>query len=439
MIHVDLVVIGIAFVLGIWLTSVFTTLRNISWGSIRKLDPKRDKVLITKAESWLEMRNEYRILLRLLVLLNLTVMAVCLHDLLTHLQNTKDNDFGTNLLLVAVGAYLFILGTELVSAWANHSLGWGLLKVSMPVIYVLRGTFWPITFPAVKVHKYLENSRDTEDEDDKTTTEDEIEALLEHEAHLRTDATVDEDGIEVSTGKMIRGVLDLDETLVKEIMTPRVDVIGVEIDTPLAQVRRSIVESGHSRIPVYKRNIDHIVGVVYSKSMLDDMAITADTSLSDIMHQAAYIPETKNVDDLLQEFKQSKVHMAIVIDEYGGTAGIVSLEDILEEIVGEIADEFDDAHEEDLKLRPARDGSLDLEGRTPIDDVNEALGLSISEEEDNVTIGGYVTSQIGRIPRAGERVELDAFIVDIVEADGRKIDKLVLRLPSLTSGDSTDE
>ncbi len=432
----ELVTIVTTFIIGTWLTSVYTALKGISWGSIRKLDQKRDRALIVRAEQWVEMRNNYRILLRLLVFLNLACLAVAVY----RIADFKLGDEADLLLLLAITAvtsYLFVLITEMISVRFTSQVWW-VLKASMPVIHGLYYGFWIATWPAIFVHKQLERQKDSDDEEEKTTTEDEIEALLDHDAHSR-EGEPHENGIEERTGRMIRGILDLDETLVKEIMTPRVDVVAVQIDLPLAQVRRAIVQSGHSRIPVYRKNIDDVVGVIYSKNMLDDMNISADTSIEEIMRHPVYIPETKNVNELLQEFKQRKVHIAIVIDEYGGTAGIVSLEDILEEIVGEIADEFDDADEEDQILNPTVDGRLELEGRTPLDDVNDVLKLSIPEEEDNVTIGGYITSHLGRIPQSGETVELDEFSAEIIKADERKIEHLILSRRDVESPVDTEE
>ena len=244
--------------------------------------------------------------------------------------------------------------------------------------------------------------------------------------------------MEETTGKMIRGILDLDETLVKEIMTPRVDVIGVELATSVKDLRKTIVSCGHSRIPVYERNIDSILGVVYSKNMLDDETVSDATSLKDIMHEAVYIPESKNVDQLLKEFQQNKVHIAVVLDEYGGTAGIVTLEDILEEIVGEIADEFDGEEEEDQPLSVSEDGWLELDGRTELEDVGEVLDLYLEEDEDNVTIGGFISSNLGRIPKPGEQIKLDDFEADIIDADERRLTKLRIRKLDATDTNRPD-
>ncbi len=410
--------------LGVWLSGVFAALEELSWGSIRKLDPQKKNKLIHRAGIWLEQRRDYQVLIRLLLLLDLAVMAVVCNRLLASLLE-REITWTSLFLCTLVSVGFFALITEALSGWLATNT-WPVLNISMPILRLFYYLCYVLIRPAILIHRKLETIQENEDEEEKTTTEDEIEALLDHDAHVRDKEVEDNGSLEESTGKMIRGVLDLDETLVKEIMTPRVDIIAVPLTTPIDKVKKTIIESGHSRIPVYRDDIDDIVGIVYSKNMLDDGAIKGETPLEGLMHTPIYIPETKNVDDMLQELKQSKVHIAVVIDEYGGTAGLVTLEDILEEIVGEIADEFDQEEEEPI-LQVGADGSLELEARTPIDDVNEALELNLPEEEDNVTIGGYVTSQLGRIPKNGEHLTLENLEIKILKADKRKIDRLIIR------------
>ncbi len=414
-----------AFVIGTWLTTIFVALKNLSWGAIKKLDGKKDKELIFKAEQWLEKRNNYRITLRLLALINIGCMTVSAYKLLVG----KFPDYShTSMMLIGTVAitFVFVIVTEGVSIGFSHK-GWVVLRTSMPLIKLIHLLFAVFTFPAVHLHNRLEN-RESVDDDDKARMEDEIEAILDHEAHSHTNGLDDEKaGIEESTGKMIRGILDLDETLVREIMTPRVDLTAVDVKIDVKEIRKNIVASGHSRIPVYQKTVDDIIGVIYSKNLLDDDAVQDDTPLSELMHTPIYIPETKNVDDLLQEFKQNKVHLAVVIDEYGGTAGIVTLEDILEEIVGEIADEFDGEEEVAQPLTLDDDGWLELDGRTEIEDVYEVLNVPVIEDEDNVTIGGYVSSNLGRIPEPGEQVSLPGILAKILDADARRVTRLRIK------------
>jgi putative hemolysin len=419
----ELVVISVTLLVGSWLSSALHALADLSWGSIRKLDAQKKKDLIDQAETWMERRTRLRALVRLLSYINLAFMAVSFGTLIKDElpAYTKTELQLAGMLLVACA--VFIILTEAIGGWASQ-WEWEILQFSVPMLRILGIVPGILIYPAIIAPLKLEELRESEDEEEKPTTEDEIEALLDHDDHSRDEEATN--GMEKSTGQMIRGVLDLDETLVKEIMTPRVDMDAVAVSTSIPDVKKRIIESGHSRIPVYRDDVDDIIGIVYSKNLLDD-EVVQEKSLEKLMHTPSYIPETKNVDDLLQEFKQKKVHIAVVIDEYGGTAGLVTLEDILEEIVGEIADEFDEAEEEEKPLQPDADGSLTLEARTPIDDVNDVLEISLPEEEDNVTIGGYVIGELGRIPRVGETFMFDEIEVKVLEADHRKVDRLLLR------------
>ena len=188
--------------------------------------------------------------------------------------------------------------------------------------------------------------------------------------------------LEASERRMIRGIFDLGETLVKEIMTPRVDIEALQTRTTFQDAKRKIVECGHTRIPVFRNSIDDIIGVVYSKHLLDDEKLREANTLEHIMQEPVFIPETKNVDDLLDEFRQTKIHLAVIIDEYGGTAGIVTIEDILEEIVGEIQDEFD-VGEEVAEVAEADDGSFEVDARTPVDGhrAQQVVGLQVAVDE----------------------------------------------------------
>jgi CBS domain containing-hemolysin-like protein len=243
---------------------------------------------------------------------------------------------------------------------------------------------------------------------------------------VEQDATEEEEdgSLEDNERRMIRGIFDLDETLVKEIMTPRVDIDALSIISSIGEAKAHIVECGHSRIPVYRGTVDSIVGVVYSKHLLDDSRLAAADSVEQIMQQPVFVPETKNVGELLDEFRQRKNHLAVIIDEYGGTSGIVTIEDILEEIVGEIQDEFD--ADEPPGHQNVSDGAFEIDARMPIDEVNELLGVDISDDEEYDTIGGYVTKVLGRIPKSMENVQVPWLDVHILDADERKISRMRL-------------
>ena len=250
-------------------------------------------------------------------------------------------------------------------------------------------------------------------------SEDEILDMMEDEP----------DGqLEEGEKRMIRGIFDLQDMAVKEIMTPRVDVVAIPLSSSIEEAKQIFVASGHSRIPVYGRSIDEIRGIIYAK---DFLAIPQDKkSLAGMIHTPIFIPETKAVDELLEEIKRTRNHFAVIIDEYGGTSGIVTFEDIIEEIVGDVRDEYDSAEDAVEKPQLLPDGSVLLEARTPVSDVNEILDIDIPDSEHADTIGGYICAELGRIPEQGETYTAPGlFRAEIVKADKRKIQKLKLTVP----------
>jgi CBS domain containing-hemolysin-like protein len=202
-------------------------------------------------------------------------------------------------------------------------------------------------------------------------------------------------------------------------MVPRTDIVAIDVNTPTQEVFDIIVREGHSRIPVYEGSPDQIVGVLYVRDLFKHLA-HGDTGLAvrSLLRPAQFVPETKKVDELLREMQQQKVHIAIVVDEYGGTAGLVTIEDLVEEIVGEIRDEYD--VEEELVI-PISDHEAVMDGRAPFDDVRETFGLDYVGSEDYATLGGFIVHELGRFPKVGEVVESQGvrFVVESVE--GRRI------------------
>lgn len=233
-----------------------------------------------------------------------------------------------------------------------------------------------------------------------------------------------EDGeLQKEEGSMLLSVLHLDELQVQDIMTPRTDVVCAPVAATTAEIVDLILTSGHSRIPVYRDNPDNIIGVIYAKDLL---RLTLDTSLrekpvTEMMHQPFFVPETKNALDLLHDFKTSKKHLAVILDEYGGTAGIVSIEDVLEQIVGDIEDEHDAPREDDIM--PEGEGKARLSGRADLEDIAEQLGINIESDEVD-TIGGYLCHLAGRVPLPGERFTAADTLFTVLEADAKKIQSI---------------
>jgi len=232
---------------------------------------------------------------------------------------------------------------------------------------------------------------------------------------------------------MIESTFDMIDTDVAEVMTPRTDLVCIDVTATVEEVKNLATEAGHSRVPVFEETPDHVVGIFYVKDLLrywgDD---AASISLRDLMRPPYFIPESRPVWGLLKELQAAKVHIAVVLDEYGGTAGIVTVEDILEEIVGEIADEYDP--EQKSQARKVDDLTFEFDARVHVDEINEEMHIAIPEEEDFDTLAGFMISHFGRIPAAEESFESDGVRFTVLEADDRRIGRArVQKLPGAAS------
>jgi magnesium and cobalt transporter len=238
----------------------------------------------------------------------------------------------------------------------------------------------------------------------------------------------DESVFEPEEKEMLSGVLEVAETQVREVMVPRSQMVVIEREQSLEQMLDVILASGHSRFPVIGEDRDEVLGILLAKDLLRFFGDT-DTSeleLEKYLRPAAVIPESKRLNALLKEFRDSHNHMAIVVDEYGGVSGLLTIEDVLEEIVGEIDDEHDPEEEDDIQPDTDIDGKpcFAVRALTRIEDFNEYFGCELTEEEDYDTIGGLVMHELGRLPRLGERIDYGGFEFCVTRADRRRIDAL---------------
>jgi len=237
--------------------------------------------------------------------------------------------------------------------------------------------------------------------------------------------------IEEAEKEMIHGVIELGDTRVHEVMVPRIGIKAVDVEDSLDDVIDLIVRAGHSRVPVYRENIDNIVGILYAKDLLPYLHQSQDDEHIDftaLARPAAYVPETKLVDDLLAEMRTARRHIAIVVDEYGGTAGLVTLEDLLEELVGEIRDEYDEDERLIQRLGPR---SFRVSGRLPIHELNAATGLVIPDDSFD-TVGGWVLDLFGRVPHRGEKKETeDGVRVSVEKVERTRVLEVLVALPEV--------
>lgn len=222
--------------------------------------------------------------------------------------------------------------------------------------------------------------------------------------------------------EMLRSILRLDVTTAREIMIPRLDMVAVDIDSSVMHVAEQMVDGGHSRLPVFEESVDHILGIVHSREVLSALAkADSEQNLRELLNPAFFIPETKRLDDLLEELKDRGIQMAIVVDEYGGTEGLLTMEDLLEEIVGEIEDEFSRTRESELVHLPG--GGVLVHAGVPTEDIEELFSTTIDSDHVD-TVGGYVYQALGRIPSTGDVVNTEHLRIEVVSILGRRIRKL---------------
>ena len=324
---------------------------------------------------------------------------------------------------IAVGS-LLLLAVEIWIPWAAARL-WAAPFVYytwpfwQPVYVILTPLILGARFFDTLFHRLagrqpeVPNEESFEDEIRTVVTEGHREGLLEEDAR-----------------EMIEGVMELGDVDVSEIMTPRTDMVSIPVSLSWGELLKFVIGQGHTRIPVYERNHDDIVGTLYTKDLLPLLAKDATTPSdpwTSLLREPYFVPETKPIDVLLQEFQRSRNQMAIVLDEYGGVSGLVTMEDVLEEIVGEITDEYD----KDLVdgIRNLEDGTAEVLAKVHIDEINERLGLSLPEEGDFDTIGGLVFSELGHVPLLGEELMLGNVRLTVVEATNRRVLRVRIETP----------
>lgn len=246
-----------------------------------------------------------------------------------------------------------------------------------------------------------------------------LEAITEDELKSFVDASEQQGVLEEEEHEMIMSIVEFGDTLVREIMVPRIDIFALEVETSIEDARNAIIDSGYSRIPIYKDTIDNVLGLLYIKDILKVWRGEQQyKTLQDLIRRPYMVPESKTLDELLPEMQGLRIHMAIVVDEYGGVAGLVTLEDVMEEIVGEIQDEYDLGEEQ--VTQKISDNEYLFHGRIPLAEFNEIMQSDLSTENAG-TLGGFLFSELGRLPRAGEQVKQDGVLLTVELISGRRI------------------
>jgi CBS domain containing-hemolysin-like protein len=337
---------------------------------------------------------------------------------------TRNIDLTTSSFVAfSAGSTVVVLAINLWIPWAvNLLFAAPFVYHTWPLWWVAQRLTWPLTIGVAVVGEFFRRlaGRPEQDEpDDEELFEDEIRSILT--AGLR-------DGVlEAAAGEMIEGVMELGDTDVSDVMTPRSRVDALEAKTSFADMVQFVISVRRTRIPVYDTSLDQILGVLYVKDLLPELAkddARKRKTLAEMLRPPWFIPSTKSLDDMLREFLATRKHLAVVVNEYEGMVGVVTIEDVLEEIVGEIVDEYDREDGEDL-IR-LNDTTLETSGNARIDELNEHLGLTLPDDDDFDTIGGLIMRRLGRIPTEGESVEQDGVVVTVLEANARQVKRVRL-------------
>ena len=321
---------------------------------------------------------------------------------------------------IAAAVMLELFCVAIPHAWAKYT-GEILLSRTYRVLNLLRCLATPVLYLFTVHERFAKRLAGVTDASPDQQQEEKQEELLSVVEQRKIEGVVDEEEME-----MIENVLELADTAVDEIMTPRTDIIALNAKEELTEVIETIRNAGHSRIPVYENNIDNIIGLVYAKDLLAEIGQDqADFKLRDKIRKAYFVPESKSLRVLLHEFQNQKLHIAVVLDEYGGTAGIVTIEDILEELVGEIVDEYEDAPPE--AIMHIDENTMEVDARTHIDDLNSDFDFDLPEDESYDTIGGFVFAHLGYIPKTGKVFDYRNVTFTIVAAETRRIKRVKLQ------------
>ncbi len=317
-------------------------------------------------------------------------------------------------------AAAMIAGVAVPNAWARYG-GDAFLAAGLPVLLGLRKVLYPLITLQRASDAVIRRLAGIPRPDDRQEEADQIEKeILGAVSEGELAGTVHEDQAD-----MIESIMEFRDISVSQIMTPRTDIVALPLEANLDQARELIGTSGHSRIPVYSGNIDDIRGVLYAKDLLLLAHGQAFDSTA-ILRKVPFVPEAKRISDLLSELRVKKVHLAIVLDEYGGVSGLVTIEDILEELVGEISDEYEETEPDPMTRIDER--TLEVDARVRIDEVNEELGITIPDGDDYDTIGGFVFSTLGKIPAAGEQLTWGNVCLKVIAAEEKKINRLRLEV-----------
>jgi putative hemolysin len=411
----ELIVTGLVLLTLVFLSTIESAYEALSEVSLRVMASERatsSRAIFFR--ELLEHRRRFELILIMGTQLSIAAIAILVDDLLV--ATGIRGALAATLAAVFVVIVLFRqLVPRLIAQNNPEEVFWMLLPVFRLFYVALSIVVTPISTVLHRMRKPEPEQEQSEDENDET--KDEIQAFI--------DVGEEEGIIEESEGELIQSIIEFSDTLVGEIMQPRPQIVAIEASATVADARALIIESKYSRIPVYREQIDNIEGIVYVRDLLafcEEGKTT--TPVTECMRPVYFVPESKSVRALLEEMQKAKVQIAMVVDEYGGLAGLVTIEDIIEEILGEIEDEDEGASDQDV-VREA-DGSYLVDGSAEIRKVELLFDREV-ETDDFTTVAGLIISELGHVPAVGEKLEFKGLQFEVVEADNKRVNRVRLR------------
>lgn len=412
----ELIVTGTALVVLVFLSTIESAYESLSEVARRVMAAEREAQRRGRFfNELLEHRQRFELMLILGTQLSIAAIAIMVADMLATVVA-----HGVVPLTLGAVFLVIVLFRQFVPRLLALNHPEGVLWALLPPFKIFYRLFSIFVGPVAAL---LERMRKPEPEEEPSAETDEEESFDEIQAFL--DVGEEEGIIEESEGELIQSIIEFRDTLVSEIMRPRLQMVAIEATATVAEARHLIIESKHSRIPVYGAQIDNIEGVVYVRDLLafcEDDKINR--PVTECMRPAYCVPESKTIQDLLEDMQKANVQIAIVIDEYGGVAGLVTVEDIIEEIVGEIEDE--DRAAADTQIIRNEDGSYLIDGSAEIKKVEELFQKEI-EADDFTTVAGLLIRKLGRVPAAGEKIDFAGIQFEVVEADAHRVNRVGLR------------
>jgi len=321
--------------------------------------------------------------------------------------------FGSKGVGIATGImtlFILIFGEIIPKAYATKYAK-SIALFMAPIIGFLLKIFYPLVW----VFSKLTSSVVKEDIDEPLMTEEEVRGIVK--------ISKQEGSIKQQEEEMIQNIFKLDDTYAEDIMTARPDVYALEADNRVEDVLEDVIKSGYSRIPIFDGDLDNILGLLYTKDLL---SVQKSSLLKDIIRPVFFVPETKHIDSLLKDFKQKKMHLAIVVNEHGTTVGIVSIEDLIEEIVGEIYDETDTVEQTKSLIKKLSKSSFLVQGKAELDDVSKALGIVLDSDESS-TLSGFVMERLNKLPLEGDSFNYKDFLFDIKKVESQRVEEVLIK------------